>query len=82
MRSSGFSPSSQVMGDGLDGTGPIAFVCLAKEACGGIPGGLLMFESPAPIGNFGKQKPERFAERAGQMGDGGVDRDDCVQIGD
>lgn len=35
--------------------------------------------APAPVGGDGQHQPQRLAERAGEVGDRGVDRDDAVE---
>ena len=66
----------------LDHTGPVARTGLAKLAQLRIPGAVVAVQQPAPAGIEAVQQPNRLAERAGLMGDRGVDTDDEVKIGD
>jgi len=66
----------------MEGSGPIVGLGLAEQAHGGVPGGVGTIEEPSPVGGAGEEEPGGFVHCTGQMGDGGVDRDDQIEIGD
>ncbi len=55
---------------------------MADEAHGGIPRRVVTLFQPAPVGGIREECPDRLAQRAGEVGDGGVDRNDQVEIFD
>ena len=59
--------------------GPGLVLALAEQPHGRVPRIVLAPDQPAPIGDPGQQHPNRLAERAGQMGDRGIDRDHQVE---
>ena len=61
---------------------PIAWTCLPKQACRGVPGGGLQFLHPAPVRQVGQQNPYRLVHGAGEMRDAGVCRDHEIEARD
>ena len=55
---------------------------LPEQARARIPGRIRAFEQPAKIGRERQQDEDRLAERAGEMRNRGVDRDDEIERGD
>ena len=62
-----------------DGLLPVPEPPLPEEAHGGVPGGVLPLLHPPPVGDEGQQRPDRPAHRPGEVGGGGVHRDEKVQ---
>ena len=62
-----------------DHTVPVARAGLAKLAQRRIPGAVVAVQQPAPAGIEAVQQPDRLAERAGQMGDRGIDADHQIE---
>jgi hypothetical protein len=52
---------------------------LTEQARRRIPGTVLASEQPAPIGNERQQDPDRLRQRAGEVGDRGVNRDHEIE---
>lgn len=48
-----------------------------QPGCGILGGGFAVLEL-TPVGAGGQQDPDGLAECAGQMGNGGIDRDDLI----
>jgi hypothetical protein len=67
---------AQRCGDARDYGLPLPRIVLAEKARARIPGTIAAIEQPAPTGIEAVEQPERFAERASEMSDRGVDRDD------
>ena len=61
---------------------PAARFILPEQARGRIPGAVHPVEQPAPVRNERQQHPDRFRQRAGQMGYAGIDRNNKIEIGD
>ena len=68
--------------DGTDHAVPVADGRLTKEARGRIPGALVALPQPAEIRVERQQDPDRRAERAGQVRDRRVRRDDEIELRD
>lgn len=52
---------------------------MAEKSHGRIPGSIVPIKQPAPVWSIGQERPDRFTKRAGEMSDGGVDRDDEIE---
>src|SRR5689334_21611336 len=61
---------------------PIPGRRLTEKAHRGIPRGGRTIQAPAPVGDLGDQVPDALAERGGEVGEGGIDRDDEVELRD
>ena len=61
---------------------PVSGDALAEETCGRIPRTVFAIEEPAPVGIVRQQNPNRLAECAGEMRDGGVNGDQQIEIGE
>ena len=77
---SGQCLSLDLLGHLLEDAGPVAEGGLAEEAHGGIPGGAVAGERPAPVGDVGEGEPDGDAEGAGEVADAGVGADDEVEV--
>ena len=69
-------------GDSFKNIGPIAVMSLAEEDSGGIPGGIGPVEHPSPVGDVREHDPDALADRTGEVGDGGVDGEDEIEVFD
>lgn len=60
----------------FEDAGPVAGEALAEEADGGVPGGIVAVEEPAPVGDVVQAYPGWYAHGAGEVSDGCVAGDD------
>ena len=75
----GGEPEVEFGEDALDENGPVVGAGLAEEADWRVPGGVWAVLHPAPVGLPGQEEPEGFAHGCGEVGDGGVGREDEVE---
>src|SRR5262249_11777207 len=80
-RASAFEPL-KLLDHALEHAVPIAGLGLAKETHAGIPGRIFAIQEPYPVRAEGYQEPARPAQRASQVPDRTVYRDDQVQAVD
>jgi hypothetical protein len=72
----------EFVSDALEEGVPIARCVLPEEAHGGIPGGGIALEPPAPFGEVLEEEPGGSAHATGEMGEGGVGGDDEIAAGE
>ena len=68
-------------GEAVEDGGPVVDRGLAEEAGVGVPRGLVGGGAPAPVGVAPEEGPGGAGHGAGEMGDGGVDGDEEIELG-
>ena len=74
MASSGMRQLEQFGPHPIEHAGIVACIILPEQAHAWIPGAVIAMKQPAIVRRPRQQDPGRTSERAGEMGDAGIDR--------